>query len=542
MNERFIEWVEKTPNAMAKGIETREANRRRAVAIDQNRSRLRQQVSDANLKELMRKAAAYDRLMEDAERKKRVRANSVALKKKRVADSDRKLSFLKHLTTEDLGHIDAWIYQNSLTNDGGVLQRNDLIDHLRAEYKLDLSPPQASQLMHKLSYEWGTVTPGYYYARRQDPLVLNHRNKIAPLMEFFLTNTDLFLVCFQDEKAFRTESIAEKKWIKQGDKFHAMDTTQRSTGVGDGINVSAGLTRKGALLYDDKEYVGYEKTTKKKANREAASKTTADASSKETAKEFVDVVDSLAERLRQLAADTGKVPVIFIDGARTHIAFAPGSPRVKTLSAWNKAQLLTFLGDDVEDPRAPNRGLVEEVRRHPRYRDELMWVEQVCATQDVLVLILPNAHPQWNPIERFWRFIQCHFRSLPPRERTYNKLVEHVRIYMADHDVLQEHSKNVPKALKPMRHIDKWFLLSLRYVRWAAANPSSGKYPTEHEMMRMDPNPVPTDVWTENFGTGEKLRANLEELKMVLHYYNMHRREPASGRKYDNEIANKYGI
>jgi len=272
-------------------------------------------------------------------------------------------------------------------------------------------------------------------------------------------------------------------------------------------------------------------------------KASADASSKESSAEFNAVIGAMAKRATEIQRDN-RVVVIVIDGARTHTTYSPTSPFSKPISAWTKVPTAknngqsvfsTYLGDDYDESMTREQ-LGQRVRQSARFLSEPLAVEEVAAQYGAFVLVLPNATPQWNPLEKLWRMASYHYSALPRSERTLKRLEEHWDAYLSEDSAICEPSKNIPKGM-PMTHLEKWLFLAQQHVRWAAANPTSAKYPTEYHIMREQLPGPDIDQFTRKFGTRANLRANLASFGETCHSLNMYRRHPTSQDMWDTDLA-----
>lgn len=124
-------WQEKAgadPSFCAERVAEREANRRRAAAIDLNRERLRGD-AERNRRETERKAAAYDKIMaaHDADNARVSRAVSRVRQlahEPRIGAGGAHRALLKQkifdvLSDDDLTAIDRYIYDHSIAKTGG---------------------------------------------------------------------------------------------------------------------------------------------------------------------------------------------------------------------------------------------------------------------------------------------------------------------------------------------------------------------------------------------------------------------------------------
>jgi len=298
-------------------------------------------------------------------------------------------------------------------------------------------------------------------------------------------------------------------------------------------------------LGEDVQFVGKRSvSTSSSKKRKAVAKAQADASSKESSVEFNDVIARLASAADAIARPSGRIVVIVVDGARTHTTYAPDSPFTKQITAWTRepteknngaSVFSTFLGDEY-DAALSNAQLVELVRKSDRFKTEPLAVEQAAARHNAFVLILSNATPQWNPLEKLWRMASYHYSTLPRSERTLVRLEQHWLAYLGENSAIFDNTKNMPKG-QTMTHLQKWFHLAHQHVRWAAANPTSAKYPTEYHILRQqlpDPN---TDHLVAKFGSLDALRANLGDFKVLCHALNMYRRHPTSTDMWNTQLA-----
>jgi len=280
----------------------------------------------------------------------------------------------------------------------------------------------------------------------------------------------------------------------------------------------------------------------------SAAKAKADASSKESSVEFNAVIGAMAKRATEIQGGN-KVVVIVIDGARTHTTYSAASPFSKPISSWTKVPTAknngqsvfsTYLGDDYDESMTREQ-LGALVRASERFLTEPLAVEEVAAEHGAFVLVLPNATPQWNPLEKLWRMASYHYSALPRSERTLKRLEEHWSAYLSEDSAINEASKNVPTNME-MTHLEKWMFLARQHVRWAAANPTSAKYPTEYHIMRQE-LPVPDiDRFALKFGTPAQLRSNLADFGRLCHCLNMYRRHPTTSDMWDTDLAKEMKV
>lgn len=280
----------------------------------------------------------------------------------------------------------------------------------------------------------------------------------------------------------------------------------------------------------------------------SAAKAKADASSKESSVEFNAVIGAMAKRATEIHGGN-KVVVIVIDGARTHTTYSATSAFSKPISSWTKrptaknsgqSVFSTYLGDDYDESMTREQ-LGALVRASERFLTEPLAVEEVAAEHGAFVLVLPNATPQWNPLEKLWRMASYHYSALPRSERTLKRLEEHWSAYLSENSAISEASKNVPTGME-MTHLEKWMFLARQHVRWAAANPTSAKYPTEYHIMRQE-LPVPdSDRFKLKFGTRAQLRANIADFGRLCHCLNMYRRHPTTSDMWDTDLAKEMKV
>lgn len=323
---------------------------------------------------------------------------------------------------EDLQQLHMWVMDHSHSAKNPNMTAGVFADEVFDQTGVTLKKHEARQLLREMGFTWEKLQPGYYMNIQMQDYAINHRSQLVPLLHWLHLNEESFTIFYQDESPFRKNIYQNMAWINRSVDEHKYQMYRRP-GVGDGFNVSSYLSREHGVLYKDEhvaQHVGYVIDSAKKG---------ASTTGKETHESFLAHLETAFETISDQYEG---IPVVVIDGARTHLTFPEGrfdaklanlkkstDKKPQTLENWMKKHKIWNKGKS--PTRTTKRGYQaalqlkearEIVQEHPAYLAQLLACEEVAKRHGGLVLCLPAGHPMLNPIELLWRNMKNHIRRM----------------------------------------------------------------------------------------------------------------------------------
>jgi hypothetical protein len=472
----------------------------------------------------------------------------------------RTMKFLSKWRPFQLRQLSQWVAENKVLNHRGITARH-VLEHAQKTF------PEAAQGMdnidmrHLLVYEGFAYVKlhsksGYYRARAALPSAVHHRKKLSPLLEHIWAHPELYDIWIQDESPFRQNIGDIRAWALVDDE-DARFNDQYQTGTGEGFGCSGFWNSDfGIALDDDGNIVGYLKETTKRATRATARRNSTlaarDARDGDDAKEdhgtFLRAVEEFLLWWNKNRRGLGRILILIVDGAATHLTYSESwqnplemnfarAPAAGTKAARTKphtTMLEYFRGAGIEDMPKSKTEAVELLLQFPAVMEQRFAIEELVADNGGVVLVLPNASPQFSPIERVWRWLKEQWRHDFDEPTTAGNLKEFVLGHLAGPFQLSPSGEaNVHRT-----HAEKWADLARAHVRWSAYHDGMSNWPKEYAIekkvaeLERKRGPIDTQKYEVCLWTGREARdgptVDVAKFQELAHHLNYYRRHPTT--------------
>jgi hypothetical protein len=497
---------------IARRLNTPEAIAKRAQTYSQNTIR------NANMDRLRRRprpASSDDDIATPVTRKR----SKVAPQEDALGRSTTELIF-EELGEEETAALLPWIEANLKPKGKPNLTARQLAKHIQAKVDISITESDARDILNHFGFRWTKYKSGFYRRKMHDPDVIAHRDKVIPLLAWFLDRPDLFDVFYQDETAVRKFHGQTWGWARPDVEDDVYDERQHP-GAGDGFNITAYIRKNGLVFNLDNDV----ETLAGSVNDSAKNKK--GKSGKETAETFLETCRQTFQNVVSQNVDSGRMGVLVIDGAAVHRTMSPESwnpNKMNLLKVTDKAPIT--LRAKFEELNMDWRGVpVYEARQMllntPAFKSQRMAIETLAEEFNCLVILIPNSHPHLNPIEYLWRYLKAHTRALNNAGKA--ALGEKIDEVLVSENIVELAPKLFSKARGYMEYFNMHF-----------GQPVTA--PTERVIRRMQRNNelerINVKYWDEMFGDAEcGDEIDFERLEECVHSVNVMRMRAKRERK-----------
>ena len=195
------------------------------------------------------------------------------------------------------------------------------------------------------------------------------------------------------------------------------------------------------------------------------------------------------------------------------------------------------IGVAKEDLPHSKREAVEMFTHLPEVMEQHFALEKLLEEVGGVALVLPNATPQFNPIEKVWRWLKEEWRNAKDQSTSLSALKTFVIGRLRSTYQFQNSGEPVRVGLRT--HAKKWAALAQAHVEWSAMHDGWSNWPKEYSIERVvenlrgrgrtiDTQPVAARLLGYQ-GNGPRRRSqkvNLRQFQELAHHLNYYRRYP----------------